>query len=290
MAEVSKPTQAIIDVRDLWFRYEGQPDWVLRGVDLEIHAGEFLAIIGQNGAGKTTLVKHFNGILRPVQGRVLVGGRDAGEIPLEEMATRVGYCYQNPDHQIFKLTVREELEFGLRNLAVPEDEIQRRIQMVLKTVELQGYEEEYPFALSRGQRQKLAVGSILAMNPPVMIIDEPTTGMDWRGGVQMMNLIKDLHASGHTIIMITHDMRIVTAYASRIVVMAQGQILTDGTPQEVFVQADVLRQAFIEAPQICRIAQALAESGLEGGILSVQEAVAAFKRLMSKVEDHVDAV
>jgi energy-coupling factor transporter ATP-binding protein EcfA2 len=279
MAEDRDSVQPIIEVQDLWHQYDDQKDWVLQDVDLQIHRGEFLAIIGQNGAGKTTLVKHFNGILTPVEGKVLVGGRDTREVPLEEMVTQVGYCYQNPDHQIFNLTVRKELEFGLRNLAVPEDEIERRIQTVLQTVELEGYEEEYPFALGRGQRQKLAVGTILAMNPPVMIIDEPTTGMDWRGGVQMMNLIKELHEAGHTIVMITHDMRIVTSYASRVVVMAQGKILADGTPKKVFVQTDVLRQAFLEAPQISRIAQALAEFGVDPSILSVEEAVAAFERI-----------
>jgi energy-coupling factor transport system ATP-binding protein len=278
MAENRDSVQPIINVKDLWFRYDDLQDWVLRGVDLQIRPGEFLAIVGQNGAGKTTLVKHLNGILTPDKGKVLVAGRDSHEIPLEEMATQVGYCYQNPDHQIFNLTVRKELEFGLRNLGVPDDEIERRIQIVLKTVELEGYEEEYPFALSRGQRQKLAVGTILAMNPPVMIIDEPTTGMDWRGGVQMMNLIKELHEVGHTIVMITHDMRIVTSYASRVVVMAQGQVLAEGTPREVFVQTNVLREAFLEAPQICRIAQALAEFGIDRRILSIEEAVAAFER------------
>ncbi len=149
-------------------------------------------------------------------------------------------------------------------------------------MELKGYEEEYPFALSRGQRQKLAVGTILAMNPPLMIIDEPTTGMDWQGGEAMMNLIKDLHESGQTIIMITHDMRIVTAYASRVVLMAQTQILAEGTPREIFVQDDLLRRAFIEAPQITRIAQALAGCGLDRDVLTVEEAVASYRRLMLK--------
>lgn len=273
----SNNTQPVIEVKDLWFRYENQ-DWALRGIDLSICPGEFLAIIGQNGAGKTTLVKHFNGVLTPVKGGVVVAGRETKSYSLEEMATKVGYCYQNPDHQIFNLTVRSELEFGLRNIGLPEEEIERRINQVLETVELKGMEEEYPFALSRGQRQKLAVGTILAMNPPVMIIDEPTTGMDWRGGVMMMNLIKELHELGHTIIMITHDMRIVTEYADRVIVMAQGRILADGTPKEVFVQDDVLKEAFIEAPQITRIAQALAQYGIDKGILTVKEATEAFRK------------
>jgi energy-coupling factor transport system ATP-binding protein len=270
--------EPVISVKDLWFRYDTQ-DWILRGIDLDIHPADFLAIIGQNGAGKTTLVKHFNGILAPEKGTVRISGRNAREYSMEEMAMQVGYCYQNPDHQIFNLTVRKELEFGLRNLHIPEEEITRRIAQVLETVELKGLEEEYPFALGRGQRQKLAVGSILAMNPPVMIIDEPTTGMDWRGGEAMMSLIRDLHRSGRTVIMITHDMRIVSAFATRVVVMVAGQILADGPPREIFVQTDILEQAFLEAPQINRIAAALSGLGLSADLLSVEEVLDGLRKL-----------
>jgi energy-coupling factor transport system ATP-binding protein len=280
---------AIIDVQDLWYRYEDQ-DWALRGVNLAISPGEFVAIIGQNGAGKTTLVKHFNGILSPDKGRVLINGRDTHEIPFEEMATQVGYCYQNPDHQIFNLTVKEELAFGLKKRGLPEDELERQIQQVLVTVDLAGQEKEYPFALSRGQRQKLAVGSILAINPPVIIIDEPTTGMDWKGGEVMMDLIRDLHRSGRTIVMITHDMRIVAAYASRVIVMVEGKITADGTPKEVFVQNEALKKAFLEAPQITRIAQALSQLGIPPDILTIEEAFEVIKDRLSKVSNHVNSI
>lgn len=281
MIENLKNDTHIIDVQNVWFRYENQ-DWALKDINLNVQEGEFVAIIGQNGAGKTTLVKHFNGILKPEKGKILINGRETSSFSLEAMATQVGYCYQNPDHQIFNLTVQKELEFGLRNLKIPEEEIGTRIKKVLETVELLGFEEEYPFALSRGQRQKLAVGTILAMNPPVMIIDEPTTGMDWRGGETMMNLIKDLHNSGRTIIMITHDMRIVTAYATRVIVMAQSQVLAEGTPKEIFVQSDLLEKAFIEAPQITRIAQALSSYGMDKDVLSIEEAINAYKKLAIK--------
>lgn len=271
----------IVDVQDLWYRYEKQ-DFALCGVSLSIYPGEFVAIIGQNGAGKTTLVKHFNGILSPIQGKVRINGRDTKDIPFEKMATEVGYCYQNPDHQIFNLTVKEELQFGLKKLKLPEEEIKKRIDQVIKTVNLQGNEEEYPFSLSRGERQKLAVGTILAINPPVMIIDEPTTGMDWKGGEIMMNLIRDLHQARRTIIMITHDMRIVAAYASRVIVMSEGQIIAEGTPKEVFIQTEILAKAFLEAPQITRIAEALADYGVPPDILTVQEGVEQLKMRLIK--------
>jgi energy-coupling factor transporter ATP-binding protein EcfA2 len=279
----------IVEVQDLWYRYENQ-DWALRGVNLNISPGEFVAIIGQNGAGKTTLVKHFNGILSPAKGRMMINGRETQEIPFEEMATQVGYCYQNPDHQIFNLTVKDELEFGLRKRHLPEEEIHERIQKVLEIVNLKGSEQEYPFALSRGQRQKLAVGTILAMNPSLMIIDEPTTGMDWKGGETMMDLIRDLHRTGRTIVMITHDMRIVAGYASRVIVMVNGQIIADGTPKEVFVQTQVLKKAFLEAPQITRIAQALTAYGIPPDILTIEEAVEVFTRKINKAKSDVNAI
>lgn len=268
-----------IEVKDLWFRYEGQ-DWVLRGVNLDICSGEFVAIVGQNGAGKTTLVKQFNGILKPEKGSVYVHQRNVAETPLSEIATQVGYCYQNPDHQIFNLTVQSELEFGPRHLGFPEDEIEERTNQVLETVSLIGFEKEYPFSLSRGQRQKLAVGTILAINPSVMIIDEPTTGMDWQDGVAMMNLIKLLHETGRTIIMITHDMRIVAEYAERIVVMSEGQVIADGTSQEIFKLQEILSKAFLRAPQITRIAQALSKHGMPPDILTVEASIEAYKQLL----------
>ncbi|HBY97332.1 MAG: energy-coupling factor ABC transporter ATP-binding protein [Ardenticatenaceae bacterium] len=269
----------VIQVNDLWFRY-GPDQWILSDLNLTIAPGEFVALIGQNGAGKTTLVKHFNGILHPTRGSVLVNGRDTREILFGEAAYSVGYVYQNPDHQIFNLTVREELEFGPRNLGLDPEEIERRTRQVLETVGLVGLEDEYPFALSRGQRQKLAVGAILTMNPPVIIIDEPTTGMDWQGSVDMLDLIQDLHKQGRTIVMITHDMRIVATYARRVTVMAQGQILADGTPADVFSRPDILEASFLQPPQITRIAQGLAAWGMRSDILSVEEAVEHFKKLL----------
>lgn len=273
--------QPILQVHDLWYAYRSD-EWILKSINLSVVPGEFVALIGQNGAGKTTLVKHFNGILKPMRGRVLVNQRDTREMPFEDLARQVGYCFQNPDHQIFNLTVREELAFGPHHLGVAPDEIEARVRQVMETVGLTGLQDEYPFALSRGQRQKLAVGAILTMPPPVMIIDEPTTGMDWQGGVAMMELIKALHAQGTTILMITHDMRIVGSYAHRVVVMAEGQILDDGPVREVFTHADVLERSFLQPPQITRIAQGLAPYGMPAGILTVSEAVDSVKRLLGR--------
>ena len=272
----------IINCEDVWFRYEDDQKWILEGVSLAINPGEFVAIIGQNGAGKTTLVKHFNSILKPLKGNVFIQQQNSRDIPFQKIASLVGYSYQNPDHQIFNVTVLDEIKFGPRHVGMPEEEIETRVDQVLETVGLQDHKEEYPFSLGRGERQKLAVGSILAMNPDVMVIDEPTTGLDWRGGVAMMELISKLHSEGRTIVMITHDMRIVSAFAERVVVMAQGKILMDGLPEEIFAAKDILSKAFLEPPQITRITQALSGFGLPSNLLTVEDTVEAIKKVLEK--------
>lgn len=245
---------ASIGVKDIWFRYPSQP-YALREVRLTIEAGEFVALVGQNGSGKTTLAKHFNGILRPERGRVLVDDSDVAGRLTADMASIVGYCYQNPDHQIFASTVSEEIEFGPRNLGVDQAEIVRRTRRLLEVVRLREQWSAYPFSLSRGQRQKLAVASVLAMEPRILIVDEPTTGLDWQGGEAMMKLMRELNSEGQTIVIITHDMNIVAEFAKRVVVMAAGEIVADGAPREVFGRAMALRAADLRAPQAFRIAQ-----------------------------------
>ena len=242
-----------VQVEDLTYRYPARAP-ALRGVSLSINPGDFVALIGQNGSGKTTLAKHFNGILRPESGRVLVGGHDIAGRTTAEMAALVGYCYQNPDHQIFASTVAGEIEFGPRNLGVGEDEIERRTRRLLEVVRLKDQSYAYPFGLSRGQRQKLAVASVLAMEPRVLIVDEPTTGLDWQGGKAMMELMRELNADGRTIVIITHDMNIVAEFTRRVVVMADGAILADGAPRDVFAREEALRAADLRAPQAYRVA------------------------------------
>jgi energy-coupling factor transport system ATP-binding protein len=258
-----------VRIEDVWFRYPSRAH-ALRGVSLVIEPGEFVALIGQNGSGKTTLAKHFNAILRPERGRVLIDGDDIAAKDTADLASVVGYCYQNPDHQIFASTVAEEIEFGPRNLRVAEEEVVRRTRRLLDVVRLRDQWSAYPFSLSRGERQKLAVASVLAIEPRILIVDEPTTGLDWQGGEAMMELMRVLNAEGRTVVIITHDMNIVAEFARRVVVMAGGQIVADGGPRAVFRRDAELHAADLRAPQAFRIAQRRPD--LFGDPLTVVEA------------------
>ena len=252
----------------------------VRGVNLEIEKGEFVALIGQNGAGKTTLVKHFNNLLKPSGGKVYINGADTAGKTIGSLSRHVGYVFQNPDHQIFCSTVSEEVGYGLRHLGLSEAETEKRVQDVLEFVNLQEVADRHPFTLGKGERQRLAVASVLAMRPNILVIDEPTTGQDWIGAEHMMGLVKNLHESGHTIIMITHDMRIVAEYAERVVVMHKGRIVADGTPSNVFSKGDVLRAAYLTPPQISQLAAELEDYGMPLGITTVDEAVAVVSRAL----------
>jgi len=268
-------TGSIIRVENLRHVYPGNIE-ALKGINLDVRRGEFLAIIGQNGSGKSTLVKHFNGLLKPTGGRVLVDGVDSRTATVSELAQTVGYVFQNPDHQIFEDSVEKEIAYGPKNHKVPKDEINRRVKHVLKMVGLEGYEEEYPFTLGKGERQRIAVAAILATQPEVLIVDEPTTGQDWRGKEGMMKLIKDLHSAGHTIITITHDMDLVARFAERVVVLRKGEIVLVGTPTAVFEQVELLRETFLEPPPVAQFAQSL---GL-GSIVTIQDCVRQLDRLL----------
>jgi len=271
--------ELVIKVEGLWHIYPGGVE-ALKGIDLEIRRGEFVALIGQNGSGKTTLVKHFNGLLKPTKGVVYVKGIDTRTATVAELARHVGYVFQNPDHQLFAETVREEIMFGLVNLGVPEGEREERMKMALKAVGLEGFEDSYVFSLGKGQRQKLATASVMALQPEVLVVDEPTTGMDWSGAESMMSLLRDLNKRGHTIIVITHDMTLVARYARRVVVLADGKKIWDGPASEIFAQDEVLERAFITPPQINLVARGLSDFGIPRGVRTVEEFVEKYTSLL----------
>lgn len=248
--------QEVIVTKGLWYVYpEGMK--VLRGVDLTIHERQFVAIVGPNGAGKTTLAKHFNGLLKPTRGSVYVYGQDTRNLNVAKLSTMVGYVFQNPDHMLFAKTIEKEVAYGPRNLKLPEKEIKKRVNLALKTLGLLKYRKESPFFFGKGIRRKVTLAAVLAMEPKILVIDEPTLGMGYRDSVEMMNLLKKLHQEGHTIVIITHDMRIVADYAERAIVMNDGKVIYDGSIRELFLQKEFLDKACLKPLQITRLARKL---------------------------------
>ncbi|MBA2712000.1 MAG: ATP-binding cassette domain-containing protein, partial [Rubrobacteraceae bacterium] len=241
--------EPVIEAEGLTHRY---PNGVvaLQGVDLTVRRGEFLAVLGQNGSGKTTLVKHFNGLLKPTEGTVRVGEDETTEHGLRHLGQSVGYVFQNPDHQIFSDTVFDEVAFGPKIRNMEEAEIGERVEEALSAVGMEGRGEEDPFGLTKGERQRVAVASVLAVRPEVLILDEPTTGLDYAEQRSMMDLVKNLNEAGSTIIVVTHTMWVVAEYAHRAVVVRDGKIALQGTVREVFVEEDELRDASLRPPHI----------------------------------------
>lgn len=253
---------AIIEAARVRFRYApGQPE-ALCGVSVTVGRGEFVALLGQNGAGKTTLAKHFTGLHRPTAGEVSLAGRAVSEMSLAEIARTVGFCYQNPDHQIFSSSVDKEVRFGPRNLGCDPARTETLVAEALELVGLAELREAHPFSLGRGQRQLLAVASILAMDPPVLVIDEPTTGMDRTGATRIMELLARWCAAGRTIVVITHDMDIVAEYVPRTLIMAGGRLIADGPTMEVLGDRALLRQADLAAPAAAIVSERLAPYGI----------------------------
>ncbi|MEG6511097.1 energy-coupling factor ABC transporter ATP-binding protein [Desulforamulus ruminis] len=247
----------VIHIKELSYSYEsGQP--ALKGINLNIRQGEMVALVGQNGAGKTTLVKHLIGLLRPQTGQVTVAGRDVSTARISELSQEVGFVFQNPDHQIFNDTVKKEVAFGLVNQGLPESEINRRVLAALREVGLEQQAEAYPQSLSRGQRQRVALASVLALQTPIIVLDEPTTGQDYQERLQIMELIRNLNRAGHTILFITHDMSLVAGYAQRVIVLCQGKVLLEGPTREVLSRREQLAQTLLEPPQIMMLASRLA--------------------------------
>ena len=229
----------------------------LRDINLSIDQGEYVAFVGQNGSGKTTLVKHFNGLLKPTSGHVRVFGEDTRDKKVSALSRKVGYVFQNPDDMLFCSSVQEEIAYGPKMLGFKEDEIKASVEKILLELGLEKLREEHPFALSLGDRQRVAVACVLSLNPEVFIFDEPTTGQDYFGGESIMKLIDQLHAKGKTVIIITHDMPLVAEHARRVIVMNQGQAVLDGKPAEVFTRTARLRELSLRSPQVTLLAQNL---------------------------------
>lgn len=248
---------------------EGVP--ALNGVDLTVPSGAFLAVIGRNGSGNTTLVKHLNGLLKPTSGRVCVHGLDTRQESVAALARMVGYVFQNPDHQIFCDTVREEIAFGPRNLGLEAAEIDARVQDALAAFDLTAYAGAPPAILGWGLRRKVSVAAVAVMRPRVLVLDEPTAGLDRRSVDGLMAHVTRLNAAGSTVILVTHDMRLVAEYARQVVVMHAGRPLASGEPRQVFGDDDALALAHLAPPQVTQLARRLGAYGIPPDALTLEE-------------------
>ncbi len=246
----------------------------LDGASLSIRRGEMVALVGPNGCGKTTLAKHLNGLLKGTEGSVKIFGVDAKKCKVSHLARNVGYVFQNPDHQIFASTVSEEVSFGPRNFGFPVEEISLRVNEALEATGLSGYQDKDPFSLTKGERQRVAIASVLSAGPEIIVMDEPTTGLDYWGQRSVLELAKNLNEQGHTIIIITHTMWIVAEYTRRCVVMKDGRIILDGSTRDVLGNEEVMASAQLEPPEVVRLSKSL------GGATTSSRVILSLNELM----------
>jgi len=255
----------------------------LDDVSVEIFDHDYLAIVGQNGSGKSTLVKHFNGLLKPTSGRVFVEARDTRSADTRDLSRIVGYVFQNPDHMLFSTTVESEVALGPRNLALTGSEVKERVDRALDVTGLQGYRLESPFFLGKGLRRMVTLAAIIAMEPKVIVIDEPTTGMDYRGYVEVMAIVDRFHRDGKTIIIITHDMKLVSEHAKRVIAMSEGRKVLDMDTRAAFQEVGLLETCHLKPRPATQLADRLSGAGVSRGILTPEELVGAIRGLSDSV-------
>lgn len=278
----------ILTARDLKFRYDPeQPVYALKGVSASVRRGEFVAVLGANGCGKSTLAKHFNAILLPESGTVLVEGMDtADEEKVYDIRQTVGMVFQSPDNQIVATVVEEDVAFALENLGVPQAEMRRRVDDAMKMAGIYDYRERAPHNLSGGQKQRVAIAGVVAMRPDCLILDEATAMLDPRGREQVMQTIHRLNKTmGITVVAITHYME-EAAQADRVLVMSQGQVVMEGTPKEVFSQTERVRALHLDVPQAAELRDELVKAGIPmpEGIIDEGECAQALYELLQGEE------
>ena len=261
----------MIVVEGISFTYPGNVQ-ALRNVSLTVKDGEFVAIMGQNGAGKTTLVKHFNGLLKPSSGIVRIDGVDTTKTSIASLSRTVGFVFQNPDHQLFSETVKQEIGFALKNFGFDAETIQKQITWALNLLSLTQYRETSPFMLSGGERKRVALASVLAWDPKILILDEPTIGQDHEQKEILRQFIVQLQTQGKTIVIVTHDVEFVAECNPRVVLMKEGRIVADGEGKEILTNLDALAQSSIVLPQVAQIFTQLSALGFPKNVIDIYEA------------------
>ena len=262
----------IIQLRDIAYTYYTGVN-ALRGVNLNINRGEYVAVMGENGAGKTTMVKHFNGLLRPKSGKVIVDGEDIAKQSVAAMARKVGLVFQNPDDQLFAEDVEEEISFALRNFGYNEEVTKERVNWALNLLDIERYKKSSPFILSGGERKRVALASVLAWNPDVLILDEPTVGQDYGQKERLKHFLLQLRTQGKTVVIVTHDVEFVAESQPRILLMAQGKIVADGSAKRIMTDAKDLETCSVAPPEVTKLFTKLARYGFPEDVLGVDEAL-----------------
>jgi energy-coupling factor transport system ATP-binding protein len=261
----------MIEVKNVYFTFPSGVE-ALKGVTLSIRDGEFVAIMGQNGAGKTTLVKHFNGLLKPTKGEVVVDGVDTRKTSVAKLARNVGFVFQNPDHQLFCESVEEEIAFGLRNFGFDENLTKKRVDWALNLLDLTQYRQSSPFLLSGGERKRVALASVLAWDPKTVVLDEPTIGQDHQQKEKLRQFIIQLNSQGKTVVVVTHDVEFVAESNPRVVLMTGGKIVADGVAEIILTDEALVAKASIVPPQITQIFLHLTDFGLPTNVIDVYQA------------------
>ncbi|MFX0169804.1 MAG: energy-coupling factor ABC transporter ATP-binding protein [Candidatus Hodarchaeota archaeon] len=265
------------------FHYDpGYP--VLRDVCVHIQPGEVIGLMGENGAGKTTLVKHINGLLKPSSGTVTVDGVDTRDTTTALLARKVGFVFQNADHQLFADTLTDEVSFALRNLGFPEDEIRKRVTQFIDLVELTPYQDQSPFLLSGGERKRLALASVLCVEPNILILDEPTQAQDALQKQKLLDFIASFRSPEHILLLVTHDVEFAVKAVDRLIILSQGQILADGSPRQILSNPAILERARLLPPQLTQFAHRLAKevNTFPTDILTLPEAVKAVNTVVRR--------
>lgn len=279
-------SDALVRVEHASFAYPGEagapPRLALREVSLTIRPGELVALIGRNGSGKTTLAKHLNGLLKPSGGRVLVGETVTTDAPVGDLARQVGYVFQNPDHQLFLPTVRAEVAWGPEHLGLDGAALSERVQSTLDRFGLTVWAEHHPAMLGRGLRRLTALAAVYAMGPRVLVLDEPTGGLDRQLTAELMSILRGLIAEGRSVVLITHEMSLVAEHADRVVALHSGVVVADESPAIFFDRDDILAEAGIEPPEIVRLAHGLRDTGMPSGVTTFDGFTDAYLRLRDR--------
>jgi energy-coupling factor transport system ATP-binding protein len=279
---------AVIEFQNVSYSYahEDGRDQAISNVNLSIHEGEWVSILGRNGSGKTTLVRHIIGLLKPRQGKVLVLGKDVANTPTYELAKEVGFCFQNPNHQIVSFTVKDEMAFGLKAHQIDPSEIPQRIEEALSFVGMQDYLDFEVFDLGKGQKQRLALASVLTLRPRVLVIDEPTTGQDPQMATEIFEILKSLNQMGSTILTITHKIDLAAAYTQRAIVMGAGKVAFDGPVHELLADLDLMQLNSLELPDTTKLASLLARHGVSPWLVTYEDLAHAVDEMLEARHVH----